>query len=127
MLGDRGCQRGNYAAGLLKHAEFERNGSADNRVLPFNRDSQAARPAIPVARRAAVPIICQSMDAIGQSFVGVEDKGYIIVEQKLGSVHDIGNGGVCGNTKTGVFGFITDMIDPALGFNLCFPPFSLDR
>ena len=51
-LGHRSGQRGDDRAGLLVLAELQRDGTADDLVLPFERDRQAANPQAPVSPRA---------------------------------------------------------------------------
>jgi hypothetical protein len=75
-LGDAGGQRRDDGAGVLVLAQLERDGRADHRVLPLQRQGQPPRPAAPVQQRALLEVARGVVDAAGQRLVGAEQEAH---------------------------------------------------
>jgi hypothetical protein len=72
VLRDRGGQRGDDRAGLLVLAKLEGNGRADHRVLPVERNGQAAHPMPPLAAGADQHVVDRARKIAREAFVGPE-------------------------------------------------------
>ena len=66
--------RGNDAAGLLEVAEFERDGGANDLVLPIIRDRKAARPLQPVVDRPVTEFPATGLETTLKLFVDPKDE-----------------------------------------------------
>ena len=64
--------RGNDAAGLVEIGELQRNGGADDRLLPIVGDRQPAHPFHPVVVRAFEEIAAGFLQVAGERLVGTE-------------------------------------------------------
>ena len=73
-LGDRGGERGDDGPGLLEGAEFERDGGADDRLLPLEGDGEGAHPVVPVVECAFEEGAGGLADASGEALIGAQDR-----------------------------------------------------
>ena len=84
-FGNAGRHRRHDRAGLLVHAELERDRRADHGVLPFERHRQRARPVLPVVGGALLEIARGFGDAGADRLVDAEDQVRRPVEQVTAS------------------------------------------
>ena len=111
MFGDGGGQRRDDAACLFIDAELQRDGRADDGILPVRRRREPARPAHPVIGRALQPFQRDDADPVRQAFIGAEQEADLTVQYEGAAIHDIGDRRVGRDPETGRLVQELDMID----------------
>ena len=81
---------GDDGARLLELTELERDGGADHRLLPLQRNGEAARPGAPVEGGLLLEFPGGLVDASGQRLVGTEQQAHRRVQREPGAFGDIG-------------------------------------
>ena len=74
MFGDRGGERGHNRARFLMLTQFERDGRADNGLLPFKRNGQAAHPMPPFADGQIEHFLDCGGDIALKTFIGAKEE-----------------------------------------------------
>ena len=89
-LGDRGGVGGDDRARLLEVAQLQRDGGADDRRLPVERNAQPAHPVEPVVARALQELARDRIDGGLERLVGPEDQCDGMRQRERGLMGDVG-------------------------------------
>ena len=81
-FGDAGRHGGHDGAGFFVQRQLERDGCADHRVLPLQRNGQRAAPAAPVGRGLLLEVAGGVGNAVHQRFVRAQQKVVFAREHK---------------------------------------------
>ncbi len=109
-FGNRRGQRGDDRAGFLEIAQLERNGGADDLVLPVDGESQPPHPLLPVIERALEKIAARALQRVLERLVGAEHHVHRPGQHERGLVLDLGNRRVRGETHRHLVAPEADMI-----------------
>ena len=109
-LWNRRGVRGDDAAGLVEIGEFQRNGGADDRLLPIVGDRQPAHPLHPIVMGAFEKIAAGFLQVAGEWLVGTEYHVQRPRQHERRFAVDHRQRGVGGQTNGGAVAGVADMV-----------------
>ena len=114
-LGDRGRHRGDHRARVFERIELQRDGRADDGLLPFEGDAEVAHPFAPVADRLFDEAPPHVRDRALHRLVRAEQQRDRVFEEERGLLADRRDGGVGGEPQHEVGADVADVVAAAGG------------
>jgi hypothetical protein len=109
MFGDRGGQRRDDGPAFPMLAQFQGDGAADHRFLPFQRHGQPAHPCLPLAHGQPVHVLDAGGQIAGEAFIGPQEEMQPALDAEPALLMDIAHRRAGGQAQGHGFAGIADM------------------